>query len=327
MRLAIVCSAHGFGHLGRQLSLSDFWRSQRVDATFFTAVPSETVHSWQPTASVVRWTVDVGLSQPDSLQEDLEKTLILLEERCSDARIDALSKELRAFDRVLVDIAPAGLEAARRADRKALAVGNFDWAWIYRHYPQLHSWAERFSDWQAPHPALSLWPGPGLSGFLEVQEGGLLARRSENPWPGLPGRTVLVCFGGFGLKQIDTLLPVLPGVTWVLAPPMPRLHRPDCIFVDDLAFPALIAGADAVFTKPGYGILGECLRAGTPMVWAPRGAFPEAPSLVEILRSRGDESIEDGISLALQKVWSRPRPAIVDAPESRIGAAILQMLC
>lgn len=327
MRLAILCSAHGFGHLGRQLALGSFWETRGVEATWFTAVAPETVQQWLPSARIVPWAVDVGLFQPDSLREDVGQTLRLLEERCSERKMDALATRLREFDRVLVDIAPAGLEASRRAGRPALAVGNFDWAWIYRHYPEMGEWAERFAGWQAPHPALELWPGPGLSGFREVFPGGLLARRGAGRWEGLPGRrTVLVCFGGFGLREIDSWLPEIPGVTWVLAPPMPRLERPDCWYVDDVPFPALVAGVDAVFTKPGYGILGECLRAGTPIVWAKRGAFPEASSLETLLKERGDETVDEGIARALELRWSRPGPEALDAPEEQVGLKILALL-
>ena len=327
MRLAIVCSAHGFGHLGRQLSLAGFWRSQKINATFFTAVPVTTVQQWHPTASVVPWAVDVGLFQPDSLQEDLLQTRELLDRRCGDAQVDALAACLRDYDRVVVDIAPAGLEAARRADRPALAVGNFDWAWIYRHYPLLRDWADRFARWQAPHAALQLWPGPGLHGFTRVYPGGLLARRASRPWSGPGGgRTVLVCFGGFGLQQVDRWLPTIPGLQWILAPPMPALSRPDVSYVDDVPFPALVAGVDAVFTKPGYGILGECLRAGTPIVWAPRGAFPEAASLVAVLNARGDEPVGNDLAVALERRWSRPRPPPLEAPEQAIGQQILEWM-
>jgi hypothetical protein len=326
LKLAIVCSAHGFGHLGRQLALLPLLKA-RASVRVFTAVPEAVVHNWAPDVQVVPWFVDVGLRQLDSIREDPEGTLPLLEQRCSEEKIDLLAAQLRGVDACLVDVAPAGLEAARRAGCRTLAMGNFDWAWIYRHYPVLSFWAERFAGWQAGHQGLSLWPGPGLQGFAATQQGGLLARRAERAWRGPLGKkTVLVCFGGFGLADLETFLPVIPGVVYLLAPPMPRLDRPDCIFVDDVPFPELLLGADVVFTKPGYGILGECLRAGVPMVFQHRAGFPEAPYLEAVMWSRGDVALQGSMAEALARIWSQQRPEVVDAPVERVGERVRELL-
>lgn len=286
MRLAFVVSAHGYGHATRSVVLADALADLGHAVTLFTAAPPVILgrrHAVRP------WAVDVGLCQRDSLHEDVPATLTLLEARCGEAAIDALAEELRAFDAVVVDVAPAGLEAARRAGVPAVAVGNFDWAWVYRQYPALAGWAERFAAWQAPHPAIALTPGPGLQGFRSVAEGGLLARTAPPVCVAPIG--VLVCFGGFGLDSLAHMLPEVPGVTWVLAPPMPRLSRADIRYVDDVPFPALVAGASALLTKPGYGVLTEASVAGTPIVWVDRGAFPEAPSLERVMLARGDVKV------------------------------------
>ncbi len=326
MKLAILCSAHGFGHLGRQLALLPYLQSQ-ASVQVFTAVPEGVVHNWAPEARVVPWSMDVGLRQLDSTHEDPEGTLPLVVERCAEEKIDLLAEQLRGVDACVVDVAPAGLEAARRAGCRTLAVGNFDWAWIYGHYPVLRDWAKQFADWQAGHVGLSLWPGPGLQGFAKVQAGGLLARRAERAWRApRSSKTVLVCFGGFGLADLESFLPAIPRVTYVLAPPMPRLSRPDCLYVDDVPFPELLLGADVVFTKAGYGILGECLRAGVPMVFQHRAGFPEAPSLETVMRARGDVELQGSMPEALDKIWSRQRPEPVDAPVERVAEQVWNML-
>lgn len=327
MRVALVCSAHGFGHVARQLATGAALRARGVEPTFFTAAPADVVEADLPGVSRVAWAVDVGIAQRDSLTEDVDATLARLEERCGETAIDALAAALSGYDRVLVDVAPAALEAARRAGVPALAVGNFDWAWIYRHYPALRGWADRFAAWQAPHPAIALAPGPGMRGFAQVERVGWLGRR--RPPATLPGegRRVLVCFGGFGLADVDALLPHVPGVTWVLAPPMPRLARPDARYAEDVPFPALVAGADAVLTKPGYGILVECARAGTPIAWLDRGAFPEAPSLEAAMRARGDAKADaatpEAVAEAVTTVLSRARPSPVETDAAEVLAAML----
>jgi hypothetical protein len=125
-------------------------------------------------------------------------------------------------------------------------------------------------------------------------------------------RGVLVSFGGLGLDGLDARLPRIDGVTWLLAAPMPRLDRPDCAFVEGVPYPALVAGADAVLTKPGYGIFAEAALAGTPVVWVPRGAFPEAPFLEAAMRARGDEPAGHDLAGAVRRALVR-RPVPYEA--------------
>ncbi|MCB9761517.1 MAG: hypothetical protein H6739_16860 [Alphaproteobacteria bacterium] len=311
-RLAIVCSAHGFGHLTRQLAVAERLRALGVEPTIFTAAPRVVVEGTLPGARVVPWTADVGVAQADSVTEDVPRTRALLAERCADGRIDALARALSGFERVVVDTAPPALEAARRAGVEAVAVGNFDWAWIYGRYPALADWAERFAIWQAPHRAAQLWPGPGMRGFAEVRRFGLIGRR--RPAVRLAPRAALVSFGGFGLADLDARLPRIDGLTWVLAPPMPPLERPDAVHAPpDVPYPALVAGADVVLTKPGYGIFAEAALAGTRLIWIPRGAFPEAPWLEEAMRARGDRQAKGDLTAALQARLADPAPPPVEA--------------
>ncbi|MES2640978.1 MAG: hypothetical protein V4850_15920 [Myxococcota bacterium] len=327
MRIATVCSAHGFGHVTRELVIADALAARGAEVTLFTAAPRALLAGVRH--AVVPWAADVGIAQRDSLSEDVEGTLARLETVASEGAIDALAEVLAGYDRVVVDIAPPALEAARRAGVPAFAVGNFDWAWIYRHYPALAGWAERFARWQAPHRGLFLEPGPGLTGFAVVERFGVVGRRAGPVTRGRPGaRTVLVCFGGFGLDGIDAWLPRIDGVRWVLAPPMARVPRDDVSWVDDVPFPELVAGADALLTKPGYGIYAEAALAGTPMVWVDRGAFPEAPWLEAAMVARGDVKVDGrggvAVAAALARLWRQepPTPTRSDAAE-RVAARIL----
>ena len=48
-----------------------------------------------------------------------------------------------------------------------------------------------------------------------------------------------------------------------------------------LRYQDLVGASDAVMTKPGYGIVAECLTNGTPIIYTTRGRFAEYPCLVE----------------------------------------------
>lgn len=316
MRLALVASAHGFGHTTRLLSLAPRLREAGHRLSLFApAMPFELPAG----VDFVPWRVDVGIVQRDSVTEDLPATLPALEAVCSERRIDELARRLASFDRVIVDTAPAAMEAGRRAGVEVVALGSFDWAWIYGHYPELGAWAGRFAAWQAPHRAVEVRPGPGMHGFRRVDPFGLIGRSA--PPVRVAPRSALLCFGGFGMR-----LGPLPdfGGTWVLAPPMEPI--PGALHVRDLPFPALVAGADVLVTKPGYGVFTEAALAGTPIVWLHRPAFPEAPSLVAALEARGDEGVAtlDPALLgpAILRALARPRPP----PQPDEGAAVADAL-
>ena len=331
MRIAILCSAHGFGHLARQLGVAEALLARGATVEVWTAAPAEVVHDYLPGLAIVPASVDVGLVQSDSLTEDLPATARVLAERASEDAIDDLAARLRArYDAAIVDIAPTALEACRRAGLPAVAAGNFDWAWTYEHFPALRQWADRFAAWQAPHAALQMRPGPDLTGFSSTEEVGVVGRwrpprRPEGVKP--TDRLVLVSFGGFGLSDLDRLLPRLPGVRWMLAAPRKPLDRPDCVFVTGVSYPALVGAADAVFTKPGYGIFAETGLAGTGVVFVRRPGFPEAASLEAALLARGDVIVDalspDAVALALERLWSGPdREPIDNVGAARVAALV-----
>lgn len=337
MRVAIVCSAHGFGHVTRQLELAGRLRALGLTPVLLSAAPAPLIEAWGPGLEHHPCVADVGLVQSDSITEDIDATARRLAECCSDAAVDALSARLRtlAIDRVVADAPPTALEAARRAGLPALAVGNFTWPWIYAHYPRLRGWAARLARWQSAHPALSLWPGPGMMGFRSVTPVGLVGRRTP-PAERLAPRAghVLVSFGGFGLDALDARLPTLPGVTWVTAPPMVALDRPDACSISGVGYPALVGAVDLVLTKPGYGILAESILAGTRVVWIPRGAFPEASSLTDVLAARGDRPVDvdpdappavwrDAIAAAVEARLSEPAPEPARTSDSADAATLI----
>jgi L-arabinokinase len=57
---------------------------------------------------------------------------------------------------------------------------------------------------------------------------------------------------------------------------------PETVFVETpVRHEDLVAAADVVITKPGYGIIAECAANDTALVYTSRGAFREYDLLVE----------------------------------------------
>jgi hypothetical protein len=99
---------------------------------------------------------------------------------------------------------------------------------------------------------------------------------------------------------------------------VPRIHhvREDFMYDGGLRYEDLVKAVDVVITKPGYGILSDCLANGTAMLFTPRGRFAEYDVMVRempgLLRCRRIEldAFEDGRWLeSLRDLSSTPAPA------------------
>ena len=331
-----VITAHGYGHGSRQMEVVRALLHRRPDlaAVLFTAVPEPVFRDYlgaDPSVcarvTVVPFRADVGLVQRDGLTMDHEATRQALDAEWGDpdgaeARLAAALAE-HGPALVIGDIPPVAFGAAHRLGVPSVAVGNFDWAAIYAHYAATHPafapYERLCRRWQArATAAVHLAPGPPLTGFSRVIDAEPLSRellvdpravRARLDVP--PGdRAVLVSFGGFGLSDPHRRIPRIPGITWILAPPMEDLGRPDTRFVPHEPYLGLLAACDAVFTKPGYGIVCEAARSRTRLLYTDRGDFPEYPWLVRwidenapgvyvpsrVLGSdRGPEAVRDAI--------------------------------
>jgi len=59
------------------------------------------------------------------------------------------------------------------------------------------------------------------------------------------------------------------------------------VMLNGFMYEDLVAHADAVITKPGYGIVSDCLANRTPVLYTPRGRFAEYGALVAGLERFG----------------------------------------
>jgi hypothetical protein len=221
---------------------------------------------------------------------------------------------------VVGDIPPLAFLAAHDAGVRSIALGNFTWDWIYAAYasdlaayPGLlvrlrgaYAHAER---------ALRLPLGGGFDAFRRVEDVPFIARRSARTREevrerfDLPatGALVLASFGGYGLRDIDLrALAQLRRHTVVVTANVHAARRgddplgdhhaapgadaplpPTVRFVDERAIYAagyryedLVRAVDIVATKPGYGIIAECIANDTALLYTSRGHFAEYDVMV-----------------------------------------------
>ena len=357
--LVYYISGHGFGHASRSIEVVNAVLERRpgVPVHIRTAAPrwlfDLTVRGPFVFAAI---DTDPGVVQHDSLTLDAAETV-----RRATAYAAALpglarteARALQSLDPALVvaDIPPLGLEAARLAGVPATALGNFTWDWIYRDYPGGGAAADAIGEvYRRAGRAFRLPLAGGFDTFPEVTDLPFIARHARHAPADtrarlrLPeGKLALVSFGGYGVAGIDLdALSRTDGWTLLVSASVPfgpdrvplaqaavrgslfPLDEP-AMYAEGLRYEDVVSAVDVVVTKPGYGIISECLANDTALVYTDRGHFIEYDVLVremprhvrcaylpqaEILRGdwRG----------ALEAVLATPRPA---SPLGTDGAAV-----
>ena len=284
-----------------------------------------TVHRNDERASAARFdrselTTDTGVVQIDSLHVDeratVDRARAFLRTFDDRVEVEAAFLQQRGVSLVVADTPPLGIAAAKRAGLPTVALGNFTWDWIYSAYDGANDVvcatreAYRLADL-----ALRLPMHAGFDVFRTVVDLPFVARRSKRlpldtrRMLGLPERErlVLVSFGGYGLDGLDLdTLSRLEGFGVLMSGSVPLGNLPrelqggrrgslipldeHAIYAAGLRYEDLVRSVDVVVTKPGYGIIADCLANQTAMLYTSRGRFIEYDLLVaqmpRVLRTR-----------------------------------------
>jgi len=294
--LAAYVSGHGFGHATRLSEVLRILRSRApsIEIEVSGEAPEELFQeAARGPTTFRRLRCDVGLAQRDALEIDLAATAA----RCREFEAgfaervasEAAHLRLRGARLVVGDIPPLAFAAAARAGVPSVALGNFSWDWIYRHLSASEPSLARSADLAAQAYAgadliLELPFAGDLSAFRTRVPVGLVARRPRLAREearlrlGLGSETaVLVSFGGVGLPSLTPeVLARNAGLRFLLPADLSR----ERLLALGLSYPDVIGAADAVVTKPGYGIVSDAIGAGARLVYSDRGDFPEYPVLV-----------------------------------------------
>ena len=304
--IAVYVSGHGFGHstrtaeVLRQVRLRDpkvpiaVVCSEKTEPLYRRAIPCD--FAFRPQAC------DVGLAQRSALVIDEEGTVGAWR-RFQAGYADRLAREVRSLKErgvqvVLGDIPPLAFDAAAEAGVPSIALANFSWDWIYRHLavrnPGLIEAADQAAAAYNRCGLLLELPFAGdLSAFPRRERIPLVARQPHRDREdtrrrlGLEGTVALWSFGGLGLPGFDPgALAGTPDVTFIVSdeagspPPNVRVISGEATKDAGLEYVDLVAAADVVVTKPGYGIVSDAIAARTRMLYTDRGDFPEYPIMV-----------------------------------------------
>jgi hypothetical protein len=340
MVIVFYISGHGFGHASRQIELMREVCTQRPDARLIvrTSVPR---WLFAPLASaavdVQALETDTGVVQVDSLSLDEEQTA---RDAASffagfDHRAAVEAELLRGVRANLVvgDIPPLACAAAERAGVPCLAIGNFTWDWIYAAYPAFERNAPEVIPairraYAATTRALRLPFHGGFEPMAAVtRDIPLIARRStRDPAEtrqrlGLTGERpiVLTSFGRYGADLPLDALRRAGNLTIIDVPSDPPAG---------LLYQDLVAAADVVVSKPGYGIVSECVANGTALLYTSRGRFveydvfvAEMPGLLRCRYIAREDLLAGHWADPVDALMAQPPPAVQAPVDGAVVAA------
>jgi len=288
LTIVFYISGHGLGHASRDIEVVHAILARRPGARVVIRTSAEPwlfAHN-VPEAELQPCEVDTGVVQIDSLRLDEELTARAARRFYAefDARAAEEARRLRDLGATVVvgDIPPLAFAAADRAELVSVALGNFTWDWIYRDYaafdrvaPDAIPTIRRAYAQAALALRLPLHAGfEPMSG--RVRDLPFVARRSARERgeirralgcpPGKP--IVLVSFGAYGVDLPMERSGRLTVLSAVREPPA------------GFRYPDLVAASDVVISKPGYGIISECIANGAALLYTSRGHFAEYDVLV-----------------------------------------------
>jgi len=295
-------TAHGYGHGTRSCDIIRALRSADGDVRIIvkTDLPVDFMESRLPAdVELLPGAFDVGLIQKDSIEVDLAASLETNEKLY--AREEELITQEAVFLRnerisvVVADIPAIPLAAARQAGIPNIACGNFGWDWIYADFvgqdPRWQIYVDKFrrvyeqTDLLLRQPfAEPMEPFPRRIDLPLLAHPGNSRREAIAKAYGVDARNtwILLSFTALNLDA-SALRRLAQETDYVFFTVEPLNWKTDgirCISRSTASFSDILASMDAVVTKPGFGIVSECIANNKPILYSDRDHFAEYPVLV-----------------------------------------------
>jgi L-arabinokinase len=311
-------SGHGFGHASRSIEVINAILAKRPETRIGvrTSAP-RWLFDLTVKGKVAFSTLecDTGVVQLDALTLDEADSIRRASSFHSDlvTRAASETRMLRELGAGLIvgDIPPLAFAVGASAGIPSVALGNFTWDWIYADYPRVRLAPSLLPAIRGAYAKASMALRLPLSGGFEtianVKDIPFIARHAvktrEEVCKKLKLPTekpiVLASFGGIGLPGLDLdVLAKFKKYTVVNTSNLPlgRVRKDattaerkgsyvsvneEAMYDVGVRYEDLVGAAEAVVTKPGYGIIAECLANDAAILYTSRGHFPEYDLLIE----------------------------------------------
>lgn len=297
-------TSHGFGHAIRSTTVMEELLKQApgIQIDLRTKAPPE-LFSNLPTnnISISPVKLDCGTIDTPTWDVDQRATMAAVldiqnsREQLIETEVAHLAANRTAL--VVFDAPWIAAAIARKAGVPSVAIANFTWDQIYRPFvkneEEAYQVARIVEDYRKTTLAIRTPLGPSLPAFVSVSNVPLIARHSKAD-PAVTREELAL-----GEDQIVVLIALNRGIEGLEKARWPdkfqtigfcelehKNHK--CLPKEwRERFPDLVAAADLVLSKPGYGIAGECIAHQTPLIHLPRTNFSETIPLLNDLDRMG----------------------------------------
>ncbi len=337
--LHVAVTAHGYGHLAQVAPVVRELRRRTADLQITlqgNIDPQFAVARLPAGVHYIDRPADVALPMTGPLHAQWQAGLEVY--RAFDAEYPTRLAEQEALfrahppDLVLADVPWLPLDAARRLGIPGVGLCSLNWHDILVDGPlgaqvptamaarmrAAYGNAELFI---RPRPSM---PMTWLENGRDV--GPIADSRPRDP-AGLRRRlgiaaethVVLMLFGGAGSLRLPRGWE--PPADVVLLTPIAdaAAGRARVLLVAEDVLPDALASCDLVLTKPGYGTFAEAGCAGVPVLYVPRGDWPEEPYLVDWLHTRVPCAPMPAADLAAGRIIDPIRALIARGPAERLA--------
>jgi hypothetical protein len=279
---------------------------------------------------------DIGMVQLDSIRVDVDATLEKAErlhsQRNELAKAETGFIKAEGINLIVADIPGLPLEAAAQAGVPGVAVGNFGWDWIYSDFvPRNPRWkpiAEMYREQYAKADLLFRLPFcEEMTAFKRVQDIPLVARPGHARRQEMsaltgsdPGKKwILLSFTTLDWnREALTRVESIRGYEFFTVLPLRwKAENIHSLSREQITFSDVIASVDAVISKPGFGILSDCVVNGKPLIYADRSDFLEYPVLEASIKKHlkhvhipAAKLYQGDLKESLERIWTSPEPAL-----------------
>lgn len=312
MHLFVDISSHGFGHLAMTAPVLNEYARQRPDLrlTLRSGLSRNILQKRiQPAFEHIQQTSDFGFAMVDAMTIDHAASAARYREFHANwpEKVAQEAEFLRqlAPDGVFSNVAYLPLAGAAQAGIPAVAMCSLNWADLFQYYYGKESWAPDIHTqilaayrsaqlFLRPTPSM---PMPDLDNTRAIGPIATLGKKHNLkallPHP-LNTRTryaILVLMGGVRHRLPIETWPHDPDICWLVQADW-QINHPQAVAFEslNLAFPDLMASANAVISKPGYGTFTEAACNGTPVLYLRRDDWPEQEALTPWLEEYGQET-------------------------------------
>jgi hypothetical protein len=315
--IVFYVSGHGFGHASRSIEVINAILAKRPETRigvrtaaprwlFDLTVKGKVAFSTLECDTGVVQLDALALDEADSIRRAAAFHTELVTRAASETRV---LRELGA-GLIVGDIPPLAFAVGGSAGIPSVAIGNFTWDWIYADYPRVRLAPSLLPAIRGAYAkasiSLRLPMHGGFENMNNVTDIPFIARHATKSKAEvckalkLPADKpiVLLSFGGYGVPGLDTdQLAKFKKYTVVTTVATPTRSRKESVSTErkgafasineetmydaGVRYEDLVGASEAVVSKPGYGIISECIANDAALLYTSRGHFPEYDVLVE----------------------------------------------